>query len=695
MKKIIIILSVVAGLSLTLGGCSDYLDSDYIFDERLSIEDVFQNRDYTNEWLADAYSYLGNGYLQDVCSKKSIPFNFADDMYYGDESDGYKRWKSGQYTESGDHNETQHVWQNAYKGIRQASIFLQHIDESKVFNASEITDFKGQAHFLRAYFYWIMLRLYGPVPIIDGGVVDYMKDYDEIAQDRNTYDQCVDYIVADLVEAAKLLSADKRAVQEIARPTRGAALALRAKVLLFAASPLYNGKAPAEVSSALINPDGTHLLPDTYDESKWAKAAAAALDVMEINRYSLYVAYVRSNSSNIAYPNTLPPYDDGNFSESDWPNGYKNIDPLESYRSIFNGDLEANDNPELIFTRGQNGSGEDVATMVVHQLPRLHGKGYSSHGMTLKQCDAYYMEDGTDCAGMNSVYADIPEYAGRFNTLPRVTDFVTDGDLSDYPELGSLGAGVSKQYAKREPRFYASVAYNGSTWNLLNAEATKDELANQQVFYYRGSGNGYSNATYWLRTGIGIKKYVSPYDISNTISTAYDKSRLTKKVDPAIRYAEVLLIYAEALNELTGSHNISSWDGSKTHAVGRNISELKKGIQPIRIRAGVPDYGDDVYGNQDMFRMKLKRERQIELFAEGHRYFDLRRWMDAPVEESAQVYGCNPYATKDLAVEFHIPTLAASLPTIFARKMWFLPIHHTELRRNPKLIQNPGWTTPE
>ena len=102
MKKLIVILSFTIGL-ISLAGCSDYLDSDYIFDERMSIDDVFHNKDYTNNWLARGYAFLANGYLQDVSSKKNIPFNFADDMYYWEDSDanGYRKWKSGQYNENG------------------------------------------------------------------------------------------------------------------------------------------------------------------------------------------------------------------------------------------------------------------------------------------------------------------------------------------------------------------------------------------------------------------------------------------------------------------------------------------------------------------------------------------------------------------------------------------------------------------
>lgn len=104
--------------------------------------------------------------------------------------------------------------------------------------------------------------------------------------------------------------------------------------------------------------------------------------------------------------------------------------------------------------------------MVVHQLPRSGGGGYGQHGMTQKQCDAYYMNDGEDCPGMNDMYEGYTGYEGRYNTNSRPAGYVEAGELAQYPELGPLGEGVSKQYVNREPRFYASVAYNGSTWNF-------------------------------------------------------------------------------------------------------------------------------------------------------------------------------------------------------------------------------------
>jgi hypothetical protein len=153
-------------------------------------------------------------------------------------------------------------------------------------------------------------------------------------------------------------------------------------------------------------------------------------------------------------------------------------------------------------------------------------------------------------------------------------------------------------------------------------------------------------------------------------------------------------MYAEALNELTPGkvYNIPSWDGEQTYAISRDISEMKRGIRPVRCRAGVPDYEPEVYGDHDKFQAKVKRERQIELMGEGQRYYDLRRWMDAPVEESLTIYGCNPLMTVEQKELFHTPVPVWSFTTTFAPKMWFWPISHSELKRNKRLTQNPGWT---
>lgn len=345
MKKIIINLCLIVGLGTVATSCSDYLDSDYLFDKKISLEKVFADKNYTNEWLAYAYEFLNNNEMQQVCSKKTISFNFADDMYYGDYD--YSGWRCGTYTETGNKINLD-IWENSYKVIRQTSIFLGNVDMNKELSEAEVIDMKGQAHFLRAYFYWVLVRTFGPVPIVPDETLDYTESYDNISLLRNSYDECADYIASECVKAATML-VDRRDLQEVVRPTRGAALALRSRVLLYAASPLFNGKAPQEVITALVDKNGRQLLSSTYDETKWAKAAAAAKDVIELNRYQLYVSYKRDYSS-MAYPATItPPDDNGSFHLNAWPNGWENIDPFDSYRSLFDGTVSIYNNPEIIF----------------------------------------------------------------------------------------------------------------------------------------------------------------------------------------------------------------------------------------------------------------------------------------------------------------------------------------------------------
>ncbi len=677
MKKKYILLSAIVGMGLSLSSCSDYLNTDKFFRDRMSIEDVFKDDVYSEEWLANAFSYLG-GSNADVCSKKENPFCFDDDMYFGDFGAWYKRLKNGEYGE----NEQQGPWGACYSGIRQASIFIMNIDMNEEFTKEEIADYKAQARFVRAYYYWLLLRKYGPIPLLPEEGLDYTESYDGLSRPRNTYDECADFIASELALAAKDLPLTRGALS-IARPTRGAALAARAKVLLYAASPINNPRpTDTEKFTDMVDDQGKCLMAQEYNESKWARAAAAARDVIELNRYELYHAGIREVGA-AGYPKTITPPADGNFSEKDWPNGWKNIDPYESYRSIFNGQVAAENNPELIFTRGQNQGGEGIHTMVGHQLPRFT-QGWNTHGLTQKQVDAYYMADGTDTDGKDLEI-------GRGNGTKRPTGFIDDTNKDQY-KYCDLPNGVSLQYADREPRFYASVAYNGAYWYFLNADKEENK-GPKQFFYYRGGGNGYTNTDFWLRTGIGVMKYVHPDDANDNASgNEGGWSHVRRKAEPAIRYAEVLLIYAEALNELDGSFEIPSWDGEQTYTVTRDVNEMKRGIQPVRIRAGVPDYTAEEYASKDVFRKKLKRERQIELMGEGHRYYDLRRWKDAPVEETTPIYGCNALMTEEQRELFHTPVIVSALPTTFSRKMYFWPISHDELKRNKRLTQNPGWT---
>lgn len=675
MKKKNILLSIC--LTIALSGCSDYLDVEKDLKDRMTLDEVFSSRDYTEQWLANAYSYVSN-YNADMGYGGEWPFAFADDMYHP----GYKEFAEKRYSES----KYQTSYGYCYRGIRQASVFIYNVDKCEEITAETRVDMKAQARFIRAFYYWKLLQKYGPIPLIPEDIgQDYTKTYEELYLPRNTYDECVEYIANEMVEAARHLPL-KRETFNIARPTKGAALGYRAKALLYAASPLMNGNEDA-YATALVDDKGNRLLSPVYDEKKWAKAAAAARDIMELlgdngqPRYELYHASVRDKDADKdgAYPATIKPFDDGNFSTKNWPDGYADIDPFESYRSVFNGELTAAENPELIFSRVTN-QGSNIKQMVLEQLPKFTN-GKNRLGITQKQCDAYYMWDGTDCPGKDSEI-------GRGDGSSRKSGFVTAEDMAG-KRYQPLREGVSLQYADREPRFYASVAFNGAYWAFGNAVQVADRR--YQCWYYQGTGENYTGNE-GIITGIGMMKFVNPMDADDDNNNqGQTATSIREKVDPAIRYGEILLNYAEAINELEGTHQIASWDGSKTYTLQRTTEELKKGIQPIRIRAGVPDYEADVYATPVEFRKKLKRERQIELMGEGHRYFDLRRWKDAPEEESLPMYGCNTKMTEAQSEAYHHPVRISEVQTRFIERSYFWPFHIDELYRNRRLTQNPGW----
>ncbi|MDR1743761.1 MAG: RagB/SusD family nutrient uptake outer membrane protein [Dysgonamonadaceae bacterium] len=671
MKKKHILLSIITCFIFGLQSCTDYLNVDRYFSDRQDLERIFNSRDYTEQWLANAYYQLLSFNLEIGHVRFNLT-NYSDDMIFTESGAGilYSAFKFGEYGPQFTGNAGDLIsrpWDQSYEGIRQASIFLANVHPGDEITEAEYRDLKGQAYFVRAYLYWLLLRKYGPVPILPDEGLDYESSYSELAYPRNTYDECAEYIAEQMLLAAEYLESDRNS-RSASRPTKGAALAVRAKAYLYAASPLANGN--AEMAS-FVDDKGKQLISQQYDEAKWAKAAAAALDVMKLGKYKLYTVPKRPTGDAYgAYPRTAdipyhPIYSEKTFEEGGW----SDIDPLDSYRAVFNGDLYVAESPELIFTRGDNQLNDEygIQSMSRHQMPVAKASGWNCHGITGKQCDAYGMNDGKP-----------------FNRATAEKGFTTyDGE---YPYLK---ANVWKEYANREPRFYASVAFSGALWSCTSANDAANR--NFQCFYYYGENDGrkiVSTNDRWIPTGIGMMKFVNPKE-------SYNNGQAYPKVDTAIRYADILLMYAEALNELTTSYQIASWDGSETYTLSRDIAAMKAAVLPVRLRGGVPNFDDlgvgDPYTSPDELRPWIKRERQIEFLGENQRYFDLRRWKDAPQEENQMIYGCNTTVPAQYREYFYEQVAVPSVQTSWSMKKYFWPVAYSELKRNARLTQAPGW----
>ena len=656
MKKILlyIFLPIVAGGMFS--SCADYLDVDKYFYDQLSIDSAFSKRKYVDGWLSNAFEPI-----QYITEGEGMRRWMSDDIVKYEGRD----YQNGNYSATTNNGDSENLLYKAYEAVRKASTFIDNVDRCGELTEVEKADMKGQMRFIRAYAYWSLIRHFGPVPLIPEHGLDVSLSYEELSLPRASLDEIVAFIDQDLVVAARSLPM-VRTVNNMGRPTRGAALALRARILLWVASPLMNGN--RDLFNVKDN-RGRQLVPQEYDESKWAKAAAAAKEVMDLGIYELYT--IEPSPDTPEYER--PPYN-AEFSDKNFPDGWADVDPYLSYKSIFDGTIIGSKNPELIFTRTSRGN-EQINHWVSNCMPRTLS-GSNLIGVSQKQVDAYYMDNGQTIQEA--------EASGYY----KEDGFTTSSNPLNEGGAPFLPANVSWQYAHREPRFYASIAYCGSIW--VCASANEAQYRNKQIFYYRDLNDGKQGFKEDCPlTGIGFKKFVNDEDAFTQGGYRMDKTENT------IRYAEMLLIYAEALNELTPgkSYTVERYNG-ETMTVQRDVNEMRSAMKPIRMRAGVPDFDDVVYANQELFRTALKRERQIELVGENcFRYYDLRRWKDALLEENQPLVGCNINISDDVTrvQEFYRPTVVASMPKVFTQRMYLWPFPDKEMKRNVNLTQNPGW----
>ena len=409
MKNIFKTLILFLTAGALLASCDSYLDRQP--DEPLTSENIFKKQSTTLQYLTNIYAWQPN-YEAPACvsSNDDIPWEACSDeasFSYLNRTYTTINYNSWNPSTNAFRNDT---YNNMYKGIREANYFMQHVYECPELTETDKGYYYNEARFLRAYFYSMMLPVYGPVFLIGDDPVDFTQSgLDE--RERNTWDECVNYVATELWEASKGLP-NSWPNNHYGRATKGAALAARARLLLYSARKLFNGN---DLYNGIVNKHGDHLFPTQYDEKKWEKAAQAAKDVMDLNLYTLV--------------------------------GTDGEDPYGSFNKLFTSVGSETGAVEKIYTRIASG----YQARVVATPPKVGGTAYGGYGVTQKMVDAFAMSNGrypiTGYTNDDQSRPIIDPNAGYSETgFSKFKHPIYGDELDTY-----------KMYQNREPRFYINV----------------------------------------------------------------------------------------------------------------------------------------------------------------------------------------------------------------------------------------------
>lgn len=546
MKQYITIIGVLTAIGLC--SCNDFLDRAP--DLNLDEDKVFGDYETAYKYHADIYSGLRKGFNV-LGSFQPVPLACASD-----EAEASSGWHTSNDLNMGSYDGVDNVLDNNYTGIRKANIFLSKVPVIPFPDIETERYLTGEAYFLRAFYFHEIVKRYGGKPLLNDKV---LAPNDNLNLPRNSYRECVDAIVADLDCAADLLPLTVEEA-DLGRPTRGAALALKSRVLLYAASPVWDR--------------------EITDADKWVRAAEAALEVINLK------------------DGASPVY--GLYSTGAGADDYE--------QQFF---VRPPENREVIFW--------------FNDLP----KGFSSDEISVwAPSGEGYMGKGAIWPTQN--FVDLYEMS---NGLP-----IDDPD-SGYDE--------ANPYENRDPRFYKTIIYNGSAWQGITAET------------YLGGRHRLKITN--CRTGYFVRKYLPETVRSNSSVTAYHNWQY-------IRLAEIYLNYAEAINEAEGPAKAYDY------------------VNAVRRRSGMPDLPAGL--SQEEMRLRIQRERAVELSFEDHRWWDVRRWKLGEKYFNGPFYGMLITRGDDGTFEA-VRTVFEN--RIYTSKMNLYPIPTGELNKNSSYVQNPGW----
>lgn len=473
-----------------LTSCVDYLDKES--DTELTLPMVFEDKTRIEGWLANVYSHVPDPYWG--YARKLGWDILSDDMTA---SERWRQWDwkvipmlLGEWTPSTDWDGN--YWARLPQLIREANIFIENVHPlpEQGISATEVTYMKAEMRFMIAYYYYLLSNTYGPVPFKPNYIAPTDFNLADLMEGQRPYYEVVDWVDKELQEVAKILPAKYTEARKYGRATSIMCLAVRARMLLFAASPLVNGN-PDYANHK--NKDGENLFSTTEDKSKWAYAAQACKELIDAAEAAGHKLYTENN-----------------------PDG--TIDPFMSYQNLFLTRYDEG-NTEILFARP---GGSEYGEYEKHATPAASG-GSGGLGVTQSLVDAFFTENGLPIN-------DDSEYE---ETGFSDSDETRDNTVWDTEVNGGAitKSGTYNMYCHREPRFYITVSYNNSYFTQ------EKRLFN---FFNGSADNPHTHDA--PQNGYLIRKKISP-DLN--------VKQGTYKYRPGIVYrlGEAYLNYAEALNE--------------------------------------------------------------------------------------------------------------------------------------------------
>lgn len=518
--KIIVInlMLIVAAFTSCKKGFFDTVPKDLV-----STDVVFADKTETENWLASVYSTLADPWSTTTGSARYWA-GFTEELELSSPSVQASGLLSGVNAIN--------LWTGHYQAIRMANVFMKNVDNSetnllKEVNGKElIQQYKGEARFLRAYYYWNLMKLYGPVILMGDDPGKYNDDY-QIP--RNSWKECVDYVLAEMDSAYNmvpdryLVAGGTEDATQAGRINKLVIDAVKSQVLLFDASPLYNGNPDF---ANYKNGDGKQLMNTTYDAGKWAKAAAAA---------KLAIDHAKANGKSIFKVTNADPF----------------VAAFNSYRDLFLTGWST----EGIWTRAVTA----YQTWENDAAPRaVNGTAFNAAlSVPQEMVDKFRMINGKA----------IDEAGSNYNAA----------GFTAIAKSGYYVAGTSNMYVNREPRFYNTITFNGAAIPFV----AKSGQTYVQFWPSGNSGNANGSEIKFPRTGYLVRKHTNPSrNLSNNAGNV---------VRPAmyIRLAELYLNYAEALNEadpgnadiLVYLNAIRTRGGIPALASGLSQADMRKQIQ--------------------------------------------------------------------------------------------------------------------